>query len=154
MTDVPGDRELFVGNIPGTIHADFLIDFLNGAMRFGKLCDWRDTPIVSCQINKEGGFGFVELTSPELANKCLNLTGILFLNARLKVGRPKKYNGPHAVHKTWQEVVGDELSIDVAMDSDQEKVNRELFVGNTSPEMTEQLLKDFLGSAMCQVGCK
>lgn len=30
--------------------------------------------------------------------------------------------------------------------------NSELFVGNTTPEMTDQMLKDFLGSAMEQVG--
>jgi len=34
----------------------------------------------------------------------------------------------------------------------EEKVNRELFIGNTTPEMTEQLLTDFLGKAMEQVG--
>jgi RNA recognition motif. (a.k.a. RRM, RBD, or RNP domain) len=31
-------------------------------------------------------------------------------------------------------------------------IHSELFVGNTTPEMTDQMLKDFLGSAMEQVG--
>lgn len=34
----------------------------------------------------------------------------------------------------------------------EEKLQRELFVGNTTPEMTESMLRDFLGRAMEQVG--
>lgn len=34
----------------------------------------------------------------------------------------------------------------------EEKLQRELFVGNTTPEMTESMLKDFLGRALEQVG--
>ena len=34
----------------------------------------------------------------------------------------------------------------------EDKINRELFIGNTTPEMTEQMLSDFLGKAMEQVG--
>jgi hypothetical protein len=88
----------------------------------------------------------------EMANKCLNLNGILFLNARIKVGRPKKYAGPFVVTKTWQEMMGETMTIDAVLDSEKEKVNRELFVGNTTAEMTEQMLKDFLGAAMESVG--
>jgi splicing factor U2AF subunit len=33
-----------------------------------------------------------------------------------------------------------------------EKIARELFVGNTTPEMTESMLQEFLGNAMLQVG--
>jgi hypothetical protein len=106
---------------------------------------------MSCQINS-GNFAFVEMVTADYANKCLNLNGILFLNARLKVGRPKKYSGPFVVTKSWQELTGDTLTIDAMLDSESEKVNRELFVGNTTPDMTDQMLKDFLGSAMEQVG--
>jgi RNA recognition motif-containing protein len=151
LTDVPPERELFVGNIPSNIDERFLLNFLNGAMRHANLCPRYDNPCLSCQINS-GNFAFVEMQDAELANKCLNLNGILFLNARIKVGRPKKYAGPFVVSKTWQELTGDTLTIDAVLDSEKEKVNRELFVGNTTPSMTDQMLKDFLGSAMEQVG--
>ncbi|KAL3913461.1 MAG: hypothetical protein SGARI_000647 [Bacillariaceae sp.] len=141
QTDVPPERELFVGNIPSNIDNRFLLDFLNGAMRHSNFC----------QVNS-GNFAFVEMMNADLANKCLNLNGILFLNARLKVGRPKKYAGPFVVTKNWQELTGDSLTIDGMLDSENEKVNRELFVGNTTPDMTDQMLKDFLGSAMETVG--
>lgn len=151
QTDVPPDRELFVGNIPSDIDDKFLLHFLNGAMRQAKLCLRHETPCLSAQINS-GNFAFVEMLNPEFANKCLNINGVLFLNARIKVGRPKKYAGPFVVQKTWQELTGTELTIDAVLDGESEKVNRELFVGNTTPEMTDQMLKDFLGSAMGQVG--
>ncbi len=151
QTDVPPDRELFVGNIPSDIDDKFLLHFLNGAMRQAKLCLKHETPCLSAQINT-GNFAFVEMLNPEFANKCLNINGVLFLNARIKVGRPKKYTGPFVVQKTWQELTGTELTIDAVLDGESEKVNRELFVGNTTPEMTDQMLKDFLGSAMGQVG--
>ena len=151
QTDVPPERELFVGNIPSSIDERFLLAFLNGAMRQANLCPRHETVCLSCQINS-GNFAFVEMLNAEYANKCLNLNGILFLNARLKVGRPKKYVGPFIVTKTWQELTGESLTVDAVLDSEQEKVNRELFVGNTTPEMTDQMLSDFLGSAMEQVG--
>jgi hypothetical protein len=80
------------------------------------------------------------------------LNGILFLNTRIKVGRPKKYAGPFVVTKSWQDLTGEVLTVDAVLGSEAEKVNRELFVGNTTPEMTDQMLVDFLGSAMEQVG--
>ena len=151
QTDVPPERELFVGNIPSSIDERFLLNFLNGAMRQANLCPRHETPCLSCQINS-GNFAFVEMLNAEMANKCLNLNGILFLNSRVKVGRPKKYAGPFVVAKTWQELTGESLTVDAVLDSEQEKVNRELFVGNTTPEMTDQMLSDFLGSALEQVG--
>eukprot|EP00339_Tiarina_fusa_P021742 CAMPEP_0117016092 /NCGR_PEP_ID=MMETSP0472-20121206/12728_1 /TAXON_ID=693140 ORGANISM="Tiarina fusus, Strain LIS" /NCGR_SAMPLE_ID=MMETSP0472 /ASSEMBLY_ACC=CAM_ASM_000603 /LENGTH=666 /DNA_ID=CAMNT_0004720027 /DNA_START=210 /DNA_END=2210 /DNA_ORIENTATION=+ len=151
MTEVPPERELFVGNIPSNIDDRFLLAFLNGAMRLANLCPRHETPCLSCQVNS-GNFAFVELLNADYANRCLNLNGILFLNARIKVGRPKKYVGPFVVAKTWQELTGESLTVDAVLDSEQEKVNRELFVGNTTPEMTDQMLMDFLGSAMEQVG--
>ncbi len=151
LTDVPPERELFVGNIPSNIDERFLLNFLNGAMRHANLCPRTESPCLSCQVNS-GNFAFVELVNADLANRCLNLNGILFLNARIKVGRPKKYAGPFVVAKTWQELMGESLTIDAVLDGEKEKVNRELFVGNTTPEMTDQMLQDFLGAAMEQVG--
>ena len=54
--------------------------------------------------------------------------------------------------RTWQSLTGQQLPVGVALDAEQEKVNRELFVGNTTPEMTESMLREFLGNAMLQVG--
>ncbi|KAL3934106.1 MAG: hypothetical protein SGARI_003532, partial [Bacillariaceae sp.] len=87
-----------------------------------------------------------------MANKALNLNGIPFLGAVLKVSRPSKYAGPPTPPKSWQELTGQALPQGAVLDAEQEKINRELFVGNTTPEMTEHMLRDFLGNAMEQVG--
>lgn len=127
-----------------------LLQFLNGAMRRVNLCGPHETPILNCRINTK--FAFIELTSPDMANKALNLNGIPFLGAVLKVSRPSKYIGAPIPSRTWQELTGQSLPAGAVLDAEQEKINRELFVGNTTPEMTEQMLREFLGNAMEQVG--
>jgi RNA recognition motif. (a.k.a. RRM, RBD, or RNP domain) len=127
-----------------------LLQFLNGAMRRVHLCGPRDTPVLNCRVNSK--FAFIELVSPEMANHALNLNGIPFLGALLKVSRPSKYAGPPVPTRTWQELTGQALPAGAVLDAEQEKINKELFVGNTTPEMTEQMLREFLGNAMEQVG--
>lgn len=145
------NRELFVGNTPPGTSEMLLLQFLNGAMRRVKLCGPQETPILNCRVNQK--FAFIECANSEIANKALNLNGIPFLGAVLKVSRPSKYAGPHVPAKTWQQLTGQELPPNVMLDaSADEKIARELFVGNTTPEMTETMLQEFLGNAMLQVG--
>ena len=144
------NRELFVGNTPPGTSEMLLLQFLNGAMRRVNLCGPHETPILNCRVNTK--FAFIELASADMANKALNLNGIPFLGAVLKVSRPSKYAGPPVSSKTWQELTGQALPAGAVLDAEQEKIKRELFVGNTTPEMTEQMLREFLGNAMEQVG--
>lgn len=127
-----------------------LLHFLNAAVRRVKLVQPHETPILNCRVNSK--FAFIELTSADVANKILNINGIPFLGAVLKVSRPSKYVGPHTPHKTWQELTGQSLPSGAVLDAEQEKISRELFLGNTTPEMTESMLVEFLGNAMEQVG--
>jgi hypothetical protein len=144
------NRELFVGNTPPGTSEMLLLQFLNGAMRRVNLCGPHEMPILNCRVNTK--FAFIELLNSEMANRALNLNGIPFLGAVLKVSRPSKYAGPPMPTRTWQELTGLALPVGAVVDSEQEKVNRELFVGNTTPEMTENMLAEFLGNAMEQVG--
>lgn len=147
------NRELFVGNTPPGTSELLLMQFLNAAMRRIQLCQQHETPISTCRVNQK--FAFIECSSGELADKALNMNGIPFLGAILKISRPSKYVGgnPHKQYKTWQELTGQAIPAGAVLDaSAEEKVNRELFVGNTTPEMTETMIRDFLGNAMIQVG--
>lgn len=144
------NRELFVGNTPEGTSEMLLLQFLNGAMRRVQLCGPHETPILNCRVNSK--FAFIELVSPDMATHALNLNGIPFLGAVLKVSRPSKYAGPPVPTRTWQELTGQSLPVGAVLDAEQEKINKELFVGNTTPEMTEQMLREFLGNAMEQVG--
>lgn len=53
--------------------------------------------------------------------------------------------------RTWQELTGQALPSGIT-DPSEEKLHRELFIGNTTPEMTGDMLTDFLGKALQQVG--
>jgi splicing factor U2AF subunit len=143
------NRELFVGNTPPGTSQMLLLQFLNAAMRRVNLCGPNDSPIVQCRVNPK--FAFVECASVEEANKVLNMSGIPFMGASLKISRPSKYTGPHVPSKTWQEITGQALPSGI-VDPAEEKLSRELFIGNTTPEMTGEMLMDFLGKAMEQVG--
>ena len=145
------NRELFVGNTPPGTSEMLLMQFMNGAMRRVHLCGPQETPILNCRVNQK--FAFIECLNSETANKALNLNGIPFLGAVLKVSRPSKYAGPHVPAKTWQELTGQPLPANAILDaSADEKIHRELFVGNTTPEMTAEMLQEFLGNSMLQVG--
>jgi len=147
------NRELFVGNTPPGTSEMLLLQFLNGAMRRIKLCPENYSPILNCRVNAK--FAFVECQTLDDAHKVLNLNGIPFLNTNLKVSRPSKYTGPIVPTKTWQELTGQAPIMgdsSLGLSSAEEKLTRELFIGNTTPEMTEQMIRDFLGKAMEQVG--
>jgi RNA recognition motif-containing protein len=144
-------RELFVGNTPPGTSELLLMQFVNAAMRRVGLCQPHETPILNSRVNQK--FAFIECVSTEMANKALCVNGIPFLGAILKISRPSKYAGPTAQHQTWQELTGQTLPANAVLDaSAEEKIKRELFVGNTTPEMTESMLREFLGQAMLQVG--
>lgn len=150
------NRELFVGNTPPATSEALLMQFLNGAMRRVGLCSPEATPILNCRTNAK--FAFVECASTEMANVALNLNGIPFLGASLRVSRPSKYAGPHVPSQTWQQLTGQPLPPGLTpvpentSGNPEEKIERELFVGNTTPEMSESMLRDFLGRALEQVG--
>lgn len=58
--------------------------------------------------------------------------------------------GPPSSAVSWQEFTGQDVS--KVPDPETEKLRRELFIGNTTPEMTSTMLTDFLGTSMEQVG--
>jgi hypothetical protein len=90
------NRELFVGNVPPGTSEALLMQFLNGAMRRVGLCGPTDTPIVNCRTNSK--FAFIEIISQQMAAVTLNLNGIPFLGASLRVSRPSKVSSVHTTY--------------------------------------------------------
>lgn len=149
------NRELFVGNIPPGIPDMVLREFFAGAMKRTGLCSPNETPVLGVRISPK--FAFMECATIDLANKALNLNGIPFMNIALRVSRPSKYTGPYVPSKTWQQLTGQPLPpgcqpVPENCPPGEDKIDRELFVGNTTPEMTEESLREFLGKAIEQVG--
>ena len=142
-------RELFVGNTPPGTSELLIQHFFNAAMRRVGLCQPHESPVLNARVNNK--FAFVELVSAQAANQCLNLNGIPFINGSyLKISRPSKYMGPTTPSVSWQQLTGQDAS--QVPDPEMEKLKRELFIGNTTPEMTPAMLTEFLGNAMQQVG--
>jgi RNA recognition motif-containing protein len=149
------NRELFVGNTPPGTSEILILHFVNAAMRRVGLCLLHETPVLNSRVNNK--FAFIELSTADMASRALNLNGIPFLNAYLKISRPSKYIGPIVPSQTWQQLTGqvngtNADNVMALIDPEQEKIKRELFIGNTTPEMTEAMLREFLGNAIQQVG--
>ena len=148
-------RELFVGNIPPNIPEMVLREFFNGAMKRTGLCAPNASPVVGVRISPK--FAFIECATIHDANQALNMNGIPFMNIALRVSRPSKYIGPYVPSKTWQQLTGQPLPpgcqpVPENGPPGEDKIDRELFVGNTTQEMTEEALREFLGKALEQVG--
>ena len=146
------NRELFVGNTPPGTSELLLLHYLNAAMRRAGLCQPHETPIINSRVNNK--FAFIELQSMEMTKQALSLNGIPFVGGiYLKVSRPSKYIGPDVNLQvpTWQQVTNQQ-GVSPLLDPEQEKLSRELFIGNTTPEMTDVMIQEFLGTSLQQVG--
>ncbi|EGB04532.1 hypothetical protein AURANDRAFT_55169, partial [Aureococcus anophagefferens] len=153
-------RELFVGNTPQGTSERTLMDHLNAAMTLAMLTSAPGSPVIACRLS--AAFAFVELRSVEETDRCLNLTGLPFMGASLKIGRPSKYDGPVTTATSWSHILlslgadavdgmspaalvlkagGADTSL-VALENDATKC--ELFIANLCPESNASTLAAFL----------
>jgi len=165
-------RELFVGNTPANMNERDLLQALNSAMITTRMTIAPSAPIINVRTSNNNGFAFIEIRSIEETDHALSLNGIPFMGNILKIGRPSKYEGPNTICLNWQQVSteGDyaqamkkfsgqnynEITKQPAITSldtaSIEKLSRELFIGNTSPLMTEVAIRAFLGMVARQLG--
>ncbi|GMI07264.1 hypothetical protein TrLO_g6090 [Triparma laevis f. longispina] len=165
-------RELFIGNTTEACDSNVLKAFLNAAMtrvgltlpNFPQFNNGQPICVVRCAPK----FAFAQARSEVEAANLLNLTNIPFMGQYLKITRPSKYNGVKTKHGTWQELTGvpdanAPAPVSLAFTSDDrngpkkiitdpnDKVHRELFVGNTSDGMSDDELRQFLNQTLIQV---
>ncbi|KAJ1449597.1 hypothetical protein M885DRAFT_535114 [Pelagophyceae sp. CCMP2097] len=150
-------RELFVGNTPPLTTERALLDHLNAAMATARLATAPGAAIVTCRVSTN--FAFIEFRTIEDCDRGLNLTGIPFMGQALKIGRPSKYDGPMTPCASWQQVSQDGGSApDPRMLGGgpqlgtAEKTLRELFIGNTTANMSEGAIKHFLCTVAREMG--
>lgn len=151
VSSVPKEaRELFIGNVPPGTAESILLEFLNAAMRqVGFVQSGSLDPILACRMNNK--FAFIECRSVEDTSSVLKITNIPFMGSLLKIGRPSKYVGPPDAPCTWQQLLGQPTDI-VAAGDPTTKPFRELFIGNTAPDMTEIGIREFIGGALQKMG--
>ena len=113
-------------------------------------------------------FAFIEVRSIEETDRCLNLSGLPFMGANLKIGRPSKYSGPITTATSWSEVLlnlgadtvdwsspaalvlkagGVDTSL-LTLEHNASK--RELFIANVQPESSDLTLRAFLETLIAQ----
>jgi len=179
LTNIPNlthpdktNRELFVGNTGPSVTDELLMKFLNAAMiKVGLALPNlqhvnNGQPII--QVRVAGKFAFAQARSEVEAANLLNLNNIPFMGNYLKIVRPAKYNGPHTSSVSWQELTGTADANAPPVGSSQsgqggskqedkvyapdDKIFREIFVGNTTEDTNEEELIQFLNTTLTSVG--
>ncbi|KAL0238452.1 hypothetical protein GEMRC1_012925 [Eukaryota sp. GEM-RC1] len=85
-------RRLYVGNVPLGITDSDLGTFFNSALKSSGACKFANVdPVLSCQINQDKGFAFIEFHYIEDATSALAFDGINLHGNALKVRRPKDF---------------------------------------------------------------
>ena len=78
-------RRLYVGNYPFGVSEQQLADFFNQQMHVHGLAQATGSPVLSCQINVEKNFAFVEFRSIDETTQAMAFDGINFQGQALKV---------------------------------------------------------------------
>lgn len=187
------NRELFVGNILAAgVNEEALKEFLNRAMKESGLASpTSEDPISHVRLSVK--YGFLEFKNANDCTKALNLNGIPYMGANLKIGRSAKYNGPVKYGISWQQLTqgdpnimarlnaapgsgrGPSRAVPIAGGLDNAgpggktpfvptgkgfrnvgnihtRTYREIFIGNTTAEMQDEVLKEFLGQLLFKLG--
>jgi RNA recognition motif-containing protein len=123
FADIAYDRQLHVSNIPTVLQTNchLLKDFFCKKIREGQLGLWNGDdlqPVLQAQMLSKS-VAVLSFPSESLTTDCLRLDQIEYLSQKMTVERPLK----------WKEA-------------------RILFVGNVTPEMTEDRLREFLFNTM------
>eukprot|EP00193_Tetraselmis_chui_P009847 CAMPEP_0177779310 /NCGR_PEP_ID=MMETSP0491_2-20121128/16507_1 /TAXON_ID=63592 /ORGANISM="Tetraselmis chuii, Strain PLY429" /LENGTH=346 /DNA_ID=CAMNT_0019298817 /DNA_START=897 /DNA_END=1937 /DNA_ORIENTATION=+ len=88
-------REVYVGNLTiGIVNDVMLRELFNGALASLVPDPQTNPPVVNCQLDPTGRFGFVELRSEELATSAMSLDKVELCGRSINVGRPKGYVEP------------------------------------------------------------
>mmetsp|Transcript_6083 Transcript_6083/g.15682 ORF Transcript_6083/g.15682 Transcript_6083/m.15682 type:complete len:349 (+) Transcript_6083:684-1730(+) len=100
-------REVYVGNLTiGVVSEMMLRELFNGALSSLVPDPQTNPPVVNCQLDPTGRFGFVELRSEELATSAMSLDKVDLCGRSINVGRPKGYVEPASGHApaapVWQ----------------------------------------------------
>lgn len=158
------NRELFIGNTGPDVTDQLLMQFLNAAMmkvglalpKFPEVNGGK--PII--QVRVAGKFAFAQTRTEVEAANLLNLNNIPFMGNYLKIIRPSKYSGPHTTSVTWQELTGmvdpnapkpgaptgassgDASRTDTRVFAADDKIFREIFIGNTTEDTNEAELME------------
>eukprot|EP00850_Spirogloea_muscicola_P004922 SM000022S07136 [mRNA] locus=s22:90406:102480:+ [translate_table: standard] len=132
-------RRLYIGNVPGTVSGDELMEFMNAAMLSASLNHLpASKPCINCTVNAEKNYGFAEFITAEDASAALALDGISLHGTTLKLRRPKDFYAASALGVVQAAIVADNISSTV-LDGP-----NKVFIGGISPSLTAEKVKEIM----------
>ena len=85
-------RRVYVGGLPVGVSEVEITQFFNNLMTVTNACTKPGLPIISCYMNPEKRFAFVEFRSVEETSNAMAFDGVVFNGETLKIRRPHDYS--------------------------------------------------------------
>lgn len=138
---VRGAKKVYVGNLPDSATESIVMQFFNQVLRESNGTESNEPPIVSCYLNKDKRFAFIETRTVSEAAACLMLDGLHFQQIALRIRKPNDYPAvaatarpPSGFDPTKLGIVGTQVS---------DGPNK-LFIGGIPYHLSEDQIKELL----------
>lgn len=135
-------RRLYVGNIPFSTTDEDMMAFFNGHIqRVNGAATHDGKAVLSCQINLEKNFAFLEFRSMDETTQAINFDGITYRGQSLKIRRPHDYHPVSSVNSSGGGGGGTITVSQVVPDSPQK-----LYIGGLPTCLNDHQVKELLGT--------
>jgi splicing factor U2AF subunit len=134
-------RRLYVGNIPFGVTEDAMMDYFNNQMKLAGLTQTEGNPIISCQVNLDKNFAFLEFRSVDECTQALAFDGINFQGQLLKLRRPREYQALPGITSENPSVAVPGIVSTIVQDTP-----HKIFIGCIPNYLNEDQVKELLSS--------
>ncbi|KAI8615241.1 U2 small nuclear ribo protein auxiliary factor 50 [Chytriomyces sp. MP71] len=128
-------KKLYVGGVPPNATDEALLAFFNDTLTQLNIAKSAESPVATCQINKEKNYAFVEFRTEDDCTQALALDGLPFQGGILKIRRPKDYVGP---------AIGAGIHLPGVVGTNVGDSPHKLFVGGLPPYLNEEQVIELL----------
>lgn len=126
-------RRIYVGNLPFGSRESDIVRFFNEQMRLAGLTSAEGDPVISCQINTDKNFAFVEMRSVGETTKAMSFDGLDFNGQSLKIRRPHDFQPVVGVSDEFNPAAFSGTVSNIVPDS-----QHKLFIGALPNHLTEE----------------
>jgi len=134
-------RRLYVGNIPFGVTEDAMMDYFNNQMKLAGLAQAEGNAIISCQVNLDKNFAFLEFRSVDECTNALAFDGINFQGQLLKLRRPREYQALPGITSENPSVAVPGIVSTIVQDTP-----HKIFIGCIPNYLNEDQVKELLSS--------
>lgn len=134
-------RRLYVGNIPFGVTEEAMMDYFNNQMKMAGLAQADGHAIISCQVNLDKNFAFLEFRSVDECTNALAFDGINFQGQLLKLRRPREYQALPGITSENPSVAVPGIVSTIVADTP-----NKIFIGCIPNYLNEDQVKELLSS--------